>query len=105
MVGEVAMPALGEDKVRERVNAHKDWRMLATDYKREVGDSLVIFYIETRYNRTFTDPDGNRRTAKPVFVEHFKASRVAREPISVANQLLNTANTVLSDNMRGVDKK
>jgi hypothetical protein len=98
-------PLAGEDDVRQKINNHRDWFVVATDHKKENGAIRVIFYLETKTARKFKDIDGEIRVCKPLYITDFAAGRVAREPDMVARQIVNTANTVLSENMREAEKK
>lgn len=94
----------GEKEVCDIVSQHKDWEVLSTDHKEENVGQRVIFYLESRQSRRFSDIDGEVRNCKPLYVTDFEAGRVKREPEMVARQIINTANTMLSENMRALGK-
>lgn len=104
-MSDISIPPPGEAQVRKQVAEHKDWHVFSTDYKKENNGHTVIFYLETTTARKFKDLDGEIRVVPPLFVATFPFSRVNREPDVVARQLINTANTMLAENMRAVQGK
>lgn len=105
MVSDISIPPPGEAQVRKHVAEHKDWHVLATDYKKDGDGNTVIFYLETKTARKFKDLDKEIRVVPAIYVGSFSLAVVNREPVVVARKLTTTANTVLAENMRSVNSK
>ncbi len=99
-------PLAGEREVRNMVNANARWHVMSTDHKKDQRGLRVIFYLESRIRVKFRNIEGEVDEHKPIHVADFEASRVKSDSRNVAMQLVNTANTLLSEAMRDIkDKK